>query len=101
MITQHKSDRDDEPAPGLDEETVAAVDEDEDEFSDDNAELSDDVGYDDLSGADEDEKGSEEADFPMTAEARNARSLEIRRAIEERLEKRQMSAYLDYLDEDD
>ena len=79
----------------------------EDEFASEDGEpepggniAEDDGGLDDFDA--ELEEGEEDIDavVAMSAKEQNARSLEVRRAIEERMEKRRLDEDLDYLDLD-
>ncbi len=54
----------------------------------------------DAEEAEEDEEEDIDAVVAMTSKEQSARSLEVRRAIEERLEERRMHEDLDYLDLD-
>ncbi len=84
----------DEQAEFVDEdagEDDAEIDGDDGEFDDDES-LNDDLGdYDDELEAVDDE---------LTLKEQNARSLAIRRAIEQRMERRRLDEDLDYLDLD-
>ena len=89
----------------LDDGELGDTDQDQDEF-DDGADDQDvaagfDEEFDDSSdvGEDDDEEDID-AVVALSAKEQNARSLEIRRAIEERLEKRQFHEDFDYLDYD-
>lgn len=84
--------------------TLSSDDNLEDEFADaDDVDVSAEISEfdDDSAGA---EAAASEADIDavveMTSKEQSARSLEIRRAIEERREQRQLSEDLDYLDMD-
>ena len=95
-MTTSDDDRLDDELTGGDEDTAEA----ENEFSD---------GDEALPESDLDEFESDAEDgvddeidtvVEISSKEQNARSLEIRRAIEERMEKRQMEEDLDYLDYD-
>ncbi len=95
-MTTSDEDRLGDELEGGDEEAAEA----EDEFSDSDDELP-------ASDLDEFESDAEdgvddeiETVVEISSKEQNARSLEIRRAIEERMEKRQMHEDLDYLDFD-
>ena len=76
-------------------------DQDQDEFDDGADDQDVTVEFDDSTdvGEDDDEEDID-AVVALSAKEQNARSLEIRRAIEERLEKRQLHEDFDYLDYD-
>ena len=89
-------DRLDDELEGGEEDTAEA----EDEFADADEELPasdlDEFESDAEDGVDDDIENAVE----ISSKEQNARSLEIRRAIEERMEERQMHEDLDYLDFD-
>ncbi len=95
-MTTSDEDRLDDELEGGDEDAAEA----EDEFADSDEELP-------ASDLDEFESDAEdgvddeiETVVEISSKEQNARSLEIRRAIEERMEERQMHEDLDYLDFD-
>ena len=77
-----------------------AIEDEEDEFSesDSDAELSDDL--DEFDGVEGEEDEAIEVVEALSAKEQNARSLEVRRAIEERMDQRRLDQDLDYLDTD-
>ena len=92
------SDVDDE-FDGLDDEDLDA-DEDVEELGEDEAIEDLDSDDDDLDDFDEETRSELKAvEEALSQKEQNARSLAIRRAIEERLEKRRMHDDLDYLDD--
>ena len=86
---------DDPDADELDPEAT------EDEFEDEDQEVSAEL-EEEFEGEIDDEEDAEdiEAVVELSAKEQSARSLEIRRAIEERMEKRQLEDDIDYLDMD-
>jgi hypothetical protein len=84
---------------GLDDEDLEA-DEEAEELGDDDAIEDLDGDDDDLDDLDEETRNELKAvEDALSQKEQNARSLAIRRAIEERLEKRRMHDDLDYLDD--
>ena len=88
--------------------TESKVDETQDEVAENDIEDESDEDSDGESGADnlaedfeeEDNSGSEIVpDIEMTSKDQATRTLEVRRAIEERMEQRKFKDDLDYLDE--
>ena len=85
----------------LDDGELGDTDQDQDEFDDGADDQDVTVEFDDSTdvGEDDDEEDID-AVVALSAKEQKARSLEIRRAIEERLEKRQFHEDFDYLDYD-
>ena len=90
-----------------DEEAAAPLDdeqEDHDEFEalDEDTEIDEDGMDEDLDQLEDDasDGGDIDAVVEMTSQEQSARSLEIRRALEERREQKKLSEDLDYLDLD-
>jgi len=84
---------------GLDDEGLEA-DEDAEELGDDDAIEDLDGDDDDLDDLDEETRNELKAvEDALSQKEQNARSLAIRRAIEERLEERRLHDDLDYLDD--
>ncbi len=95
-MTTSDEDRLGDELEGGDEDAAEA----EDEFSDSDDELPASDLDEFESDAEDDVDDEVETVVEMSSKEQNARSLEIRRAIEERMEKRQMHEDLDYLDFD-
>ena len=84
-----------------DAETEADDAEDEDEFAEDDEDVAAELDeFDADIDGDSDDAEDIDAVVELSAKEQNARSLEIRRAIEERMEDKQMHEDLDYLDMD-
>ena len=90
----------DDELEGNDEDGETSA-EGEDEFDDEDAEVS--LGEFDEDGDDGDADADAAADVEvaLTSKEQGARQLAIRRAIEERMERRQLTEDLDYLELDD
>ena len=85
----------------LDDGELGDTDQDQDEFDDGADDQDVTVEFDDSTDVGEDDDEDDiDAVVALSAKEQNARSLEIRRAIEERLEKRQFHEDFDYLDYD-
>ena len=94
----------DELDDGREDADVVGTDAEEDEFAEPEGEEAptDLDEFDAEAVADEIEEGDEDIDsvVELTSKEQSARSLEIRRAIERRMEERQLNKDVDYLDDD-
>ncbi len=89
--------------PATETAAAEAFDSDADEGERDEFESDEDVSPDieAFEGEEEDDDEDVDAVVELSGREQNARSLEIRRAIEERREKKRLQEDLDYLDFDD
>ena len=101
MVSDGRSDQDDERNPAAEVEGVVADAEEEinDEFASDDEDAMADLD-DELPDDLDDEETNIDAVVELSSKEQSARSLEIRRALEERNEQRRLSEDLDYLDLD-
>lgn len=100
-IDEDRLGNEDVDASDVDEEESSS--QEEDEFGDEDAEVALAEFDDEVEGEASDDGDAADIDevVELTSKEQSARTLEIRRAIEERMEQRQLHEDLDYLDLDE